>query len=81
MSTGSSKPLEELDINKNKTRYDPEMIQELFGKRLDESSEFEVFKEEETRYPENHLIADRIKVVIKECKVENKQSPNIREES
>lgn len=48
MSTGSSKPLEELDINKNKTRYDLEMIQELFGKRLDESSEFEVFKEEET---------------------------------
>ena len=65
ININSSEPSEELDINDNKTHYDPEMIQELFGESFDESYEFERFKKEETHDdPENHLTADRIKAVI-----------------
>ena len=44
-----------------------------------ECYEFEGFKEEMTHdAPENNLIADRIKVMIQELKVDNKQPLNIR---
>ena len=79
INTDSSHPPEELDINNNETCYNPIMILELFGESFNESYEFEGFEGEETHDdPENHLTADRIKAVIKEYNVENKQPPNIK---
>ena len=78
INTDSSNPPEELYNNDVETCYDPEMLQELSGESFNESYEFEGFEEAETHDdPERDLIADRIKAVIKECKVENKQPPSI----
>ena len=79
MNTNRGEPSKELDINNFETRYDPDMIQELLGESFNESCEFEGFEEEEIHNnPENCLIADKIKAVVKECKVENKQPPSIK---
>ena len=79
INTDSSNPPEELYNNDDETCYDPEMLQELSGESFNESYEFEGFEEAETHDdPERDLIADRIKAVIKECKVENKQPPSIK---
>lgn len=79
MNTNRGEPSKKLDINNFETRYDPDMIQELLGESFNESYEFEGFEEEEVHNnPENRLTADKIKAVVKECKVENKQPSSIK---